>query len=995
MSMSKVSDADSSFRSLRFDQVLTQQLTKRERPVIKRYQGDSELSNYLKHPFVRLIRWYHTYLLIVAFILIGSLSLNAQLSVFYSLFAVSTGSDAKKFFSIVFGVFLAGICSCFLVNSGRLIQDVWQGKDFLELRKLFDALHYWANTEEAYVMRDTNKISRLERQEKIREKINATDRPPSVASRDSNIPENRSVFERDDEAGNEAELEREGKKKIVKMSEEADENTPLLPSLAAGSSSFNHQNNGIEIRTESNNNNDSIASSQDLTQVNPSGSTVVVDEEGEEEDEEDAGEEKGEGGEEIQKRSKGRTRRKVKEIASEFWQGFAVFWDVLIIQSLLVITGLDILPIVLALFYCKGDILNFATLFMSVSVFMACFLNVFCFVLEVLNVIGFLLLGLYRMRWIKILPIPLLVEKAGYIWRTRTIIKELTPAKKNWICFHITINTDAILVKLLLFGAAFSFLIGCCVSAVLDSSNMFIAEASFLFFVLLYWGFNRLWEKGFDFLQLQSNSKISEIFNLHNNVFLASATITPIFLLIALIFMTYLCSKYAFFWLFINWFISLLYLIPYVIFFITVYPKAKMAHSRHEAKKADVQDDDTYFLEGEDVQLIRALEKFQTFQTRFTRILFVGFPVVALMIIFCFLLIFGGGTVWLSLGTAFFTIFLIVLVAGIIIFVFQKFPTKIFITFYLILCGLSIALYGALQLYVSENDFGVNPVAAIGPPIVPPNPVYYRYEVCSMSWFGLSILDFAYFSNLAYQNEEVVDQDLHVWFNGEGSEGGWEVKAKFTDQAAVQFYEFYNEKLDISIVSVRGTQTLLDAVQDLDLWLSVVVLQGTDLFFPTISVWPTRLSQILVAVSSVNYWINPDLNFFYDPLLNHLNSINSSQILLTGHSLGGGISKIASALTNITSVTFSSPGIHLSRLKFGISEEQNLSLGFVNIEPDHDIVPMVDDQTGISQKIKCESTPLQCHSLQRSTIVLSKSCGDPLGRGFVTSLLRQKYLLDV
>jgi len=301
---------------------------------------------------------------------------------------------------------------------------------------------------------------------------------------------------------------------------------------------------------------------------------------------------------------------------------------------------------------------------------------------------------------------------------------------------------------------------------------------------------------------------------------------------------------------------------------------------------------------------------------------------------------------------------------------------------------MSIFLYGALQLYVSDMQFGLTPIASAGPPI-PQAPL--MYEICHTNWAGLTIVDFALFSILAYQDSEQIQQDLDVWFNADISDplARWNISAEYVDRAAVQFYEFHNPSLDISVVSVRGTQTLLDTVQDMDLWLSVAILQFTDVFLPSLTVWPSQLSQHLVLFSSVTYWVSPQNRFFYQPLLEHVGQIKSGTVYLTGHSLGGGLSKIASALYNKTSVTFSAPGIDISRLKFEIPAEKDLSLGSVNVEPQSDIVPLVDYQTGVRQKIPCNVTPLHCHSITLTAKVLSHSCGDPLGRTSIGEDKRQ------
>jgi hypothetical protein len=121
----------------------------------------------------------------------------------------------------------------------------------------------------------------------------------------------------------------------------------------------------------------------------------------------------------------------------------------------------------------------------------------------------------------------------------------------------------------------------------------------------------------------------------------------------------------------------------------------------------------------------------------------------------------------------------------------------------------------------------------------------------------------------------------------------------------VSFFDFYIPERNLSIVSVRGTDRFIDLIQDLDIWKEIGLLQilSVSKFFklnivgPFVSFWPEDLTARLVYIVSLLEELfignRAQLTFYYSVLEDYIvQHKNSRKIILTGHSLGGGIANI-------------------------------------------------------------------------------------------------------
>lgn len=236
--------------------------------------------------------------------------------------------------------------------------------------------------------------------------------------------------------------------------------------------------------------------------------------------------------------------------------------------------------------------------------------------------------------------------------------------------------------------------------------------------------------------------------------------------------------------------------------------------------------------------------------------------------------------------------------------------------------------------------------------------VYNLFGMSESKPPSLTLFDFALFSELAYydssscteQAQEVeqhsrpsIQKAVDLFFPNMGFEirhkAGKDSKHGRSD--GPQYIEARSEKLNLTVIAVRGTDMgrLIDFLEDVRLYSEPMIFHLLSVLFPTIRLWTSdTTSRVIEWMFQFNSFIGlQSESHYYRPLAarvleltkatsNSTKSVpgqSAENVIITGHSLGGGLARIVGSLTQTPSITFAPPGLGLSYRKYSLDSSSS------------------------------------------------------------------------
>jgi lipase ATG15 len=198
-------------------------------------------------------------------------------------------------------------------------------------------------------------------------------------------------------------------------------------------------------------------------------------------------------------------------------------------------------------------------------------------------------------------------------------------------------------------------------------------------------------------------------------------------------------------------------------------------------------------------------------------------------------------------------------------------------------------------------------------------------------------------------------------------------------RGGANFHHFFSPSKNLSLIAIRGTDVTSphDFLQNVYTYSEVFIFQLLAAVVPLSSFLPEKTIVDFVAASGfVGARVlggNPNDHHFYEEIESYVQTLDS-EVVLTGHSLGGVVARIVGARLRKSAVGFSGPGITLVKKKFGMDADA-IDAYTTNIIASNDMIAQIDRHGGALHHVQCEHLGAAiCHSVELHTIRMWSTC---------------------
>jgi len=221
----------------------------------------------------------------------------------------------------------------------------------------------------------------------------------------------------------------------------------------------------------------------------------------------------------------------------------------------------------------------------------------------------------------------------------------------------------------------------------------------------------------------------------------------------------------------------------------------------------------------------------------------------------------------------------------------------------------------------------------------------------------------------------------------------------YEDTVKMIQYNVRTPQNEVTILSIKGTSNSKDVYMDFQLYFPSILLNILSTFSILGSQKQTYSFRFIEFSLSIPYRLFSSYSVVSDYLELLKNAYNNNthsfykNVIIVGHSLGGGLAKLLGRVLNKQAISLSGPGVNAFHSLWGYEgNSENFEISAIDLVPDMDLVPRVEVSGGTVYRIICKKGPFACHSKEISLCEVLTMCRNP---NYVAYCQKLAYLTDI
>ena len=201
-------------------------------------------------------------------------------------------------------------------------------------------------------------------------------------------------------------------------------------------------------------------------------------------------------------------------------------------------------------------------------------------------------------------------------------------------------------------------------------------------------------------------------------------------------------------------------------------------------------------------------------------------------------------------------------------------------------------------------------------------------------------------------------------------------------------YNVKNKKDYLTILAIKGTSYSTDIYLDAQLYVSSI-------FLSILSAFSISTQKDSLTFGLMEYGLNIPYRLFFKFLIidKYMNDLREAyvkneysffqNVVIVGHSLGGGLAKLFGRYIGKQAISLSGPGVNAFHSLWNFKQEsENFEISAIDLIPDMDLVPRVEVSGGTIYRIICKNGVFSCHSKELSLCEVLIMCRNPIYQSY-------------